>query len=531
MNSYCRFSRGACLVFAMTVSPLAVAEDSFESVCARARELAAKPYAPSTLELADYWKNLTYDGHRDIRFKMESGLWAAEDGAFSIDFFHPGWTAKKMVTIHEVEGGESHPLSFDESLFDYGKQDIPAGTPPPSGYAGWRARTHLNSPNYMDEFLVFLGASYFRAIPKDAPYGLSARGLSINSGLPGVAEEFPDFSEFYLEKPAKDSKELKFTALLDGPSVAGGYQFTVTPGEETVIDVVAEITLRKPVKQLGLAPFSSMFWFGEGTHPKPYDFRPEVHDSDGVLMELGSGNLHFRPLEHSHDAFRHCVFTMENPRSWSLVQRDRSFASYQDPEALYHNRPSVRVEPVEGFDQGKLHLIEMPTKDETEDNVILLWEPTPEFEVGKPTRFHYRLVWQRDPKPSGLFRVKATRSGHPVQRPDQVLMVVDFAKPLVAEKKIGDPKWDDITGWEPAVTVNQDDVKVVHVGLTDLSMPNVDDLPAGLGRSPELHMPQVLRAFIVLEPPANLADMDLTCELLDKSGKPVSERWLYYWRK
>lgn len=526
-----RLPLAAGLFLVAAACPLSAAEDTFEALCAKARELAAKPYVPHTSGLADYWKNLTYDGHRDIRFKMDSGLWAAENGPFSIDFFHPGWTAKKMVEIHEIADGESHPLVFDQTLFDYGKQKVPAGTPPPPGYAGWRARTHLNTADYMDEFLVFLGASYFRAIPKDSPYGLSARGISINSGLPGVPEDFPDFREFHLEKPAKDAKELKFTALLDGETVAGAYQFVVTPGVETVVDVTAEITLRKPVQQLGIAPFSSMFWFGEGTHPKPYDFRPEVHDSDGLLMELGSGNLHFRPLEHTPGAFRHCVFTLDRPRSWSLLQRDRSFASYQDPEALYHKRPGVRVEPVEGFDLGKLHLIEMPTKDETEDNVILLWEPQPALEVGRTARFHYRLVWLRDPKPSGLFTVKATRSGHPVQRPDQVLMVVDFAKPLVPEEKKGDPKWDDITGWEPAVTVNQKNVKIVHVGLTDLSMPNVDDLPAGLGRSPLLHMPQVLRAFIVLEPPADLADMDLTCELHDPEGKTVSERWLYYWRK
>ena len=285
------------------------------------------------------------------------------------------------------------------------------------------------------------------------------------------------------------------------------------------------------MRQLGLAPFSSMFWFGEGTHPKPYDFRPEVHDSDGLLMELASGNLHYRPLEHTKDRFRHCVFTLENSRSWSLLQRDRDFSSYQDPEALYHKRPSVRVEPVEGFGTGKLHLIEMPTRDETEDNIILLWEPQPELETGKPFRFHYRLRWMRDPEPSGLFAVRATRSGHPVQRPDQVLVAIDFAKPLRPEAKKGDPKWDDITGWKPAVTINQKSVKLVHVGLTDLSMPNVDDVPAGLGRSDQLHMPQVLRAFFVLEPPADMTDIDMTCELRDADGKVVSERWVYLWNK
>jgi glucans biosynthesis protein len=520
-----------CVLLTGSAGLFAAENFSFDALCAKARKMAAAPYSPSKLELADFWKNLTYDQHRDIRFEMESGLWAAEKGPFSIDFFHPGWTAKKMVTIHEVADGKAAALKFDQSLFNYGKQIGTAGAPPPPGYAGWRARTHLNTADYMDEFLVFMGASYFRAIPKDAPYGLSARGLSINSGLPGVGEEFPDFSEFYLEKPEKDSKSLRVHALLTGESVAGAYQFTITPGPATVVEVVAEITLRRPVRQLGIAPFSSMFWFGEGTHPRPYDFRPEVHDSDGLLMELGSGNLHYRPLETTKDQFRHCVFTLEKPRSWSLLQRDRSFLSYQDPEALYHNRPSVRVEPVEGFDLGKLHLIEMPTRDETDDNVILLWEPQPALEVGKTARFHYRLRWMRDPAPSGLFTVRATRAGTPVQKPDEVLMAIDFAKPLQPELKVGDPKWDDISKFKPVVTINQQSVELIHVGLTDISMPNVDALPAGLGRSDKLHMPQVLRAFFVCKPPADLTNMDMTCELQDDNGKAVSERWVYLWNK
>ena len=257
----------ALALLASSANTLRAEDFSFEALCAKARKMAVAPYAAPKLELADFWKNLNYDQHRDIRFQMDSGLWAKEKGPFSIDFFHPGWTAKKMVTLHEVTGGKSGPLKFDQSLFNYGKQKIPAGTPPPPGYAGWRARTHLNTETYMDEFLVFMGASYFRAIPKDAPYGLSARGLSINSGLPGVGEEFPDFTEFHLEKPANGSNTLKASALLTGESVAGAYQFTITPGPETIVDVVAEITLRRPVQQLGLAPFSSMFWFGESTHP------------------------------------------------------------------------------------------------------------------------------------------------------------------------------------------------------------------------------------------------------------------------
>jgi glucans biosynthesis protein len=509
-----------------------MAEDfSFEAVRALAKSRAAVAFVAPADDLADFWKNLTYDQHRDIRFKMDEGLWAADKKPFSIDFFHPGWTAKKSVKLYEVDGAEPKPLFFDRSLFDYGKQQIPNGIPSPPGYAGWRARTHLNSADYMDEFLVFLGASYFRSIPAKAPYGLSARAISLNSGLPGVPEEFPDFQSFWLKTPQPLDKSLTTWALLDGPSVSGAYQFIVTPGPETVMEIEAEITLRQPVQQLGLAPFSSMFWFGELTHPRAYDFRPEVHDSDGLLMELSTGAKLFRPLDHTPDQFRHCVFTLENAQSWSLLQRDRSFTSYQDVEAHYHDRPSVRVEPLEGFDKGQLHLIEMPTTDETNDNVILVFEPDPKPETGKPFHFKYRLIWQRDPAPSGLFAVKDTRYGHPVQKPGQLLFTIDFAKPLAAEKKVGDPKWDDITGCKPVVTTNNPAVKILHTDITDLSMANVDSLPLEMGRNPGVHMPQVLRAFFVLEPPADLRDLDLTCELQNAEGKAISERWLYLWKK
>jgi glucans biosynthesis protein len=173
----------------------------------------------------------------------------------------------------------------------------------------------------------------------------------------------------------------------------------------------------------------------------------------------------------------------------------------------------------------------MPTIDETNDNVILLWEPSTAPEVGKPFRFHYRLRWLRDPPPSGLFSVRATRSGEPVQRPDQVLIAIDFAKPLQPEPKTGDPKWDDASGFKPVVTLNDPSVKLIHTDLTDLSMAHVDDLPAGLGRSPNVHMPQVLRAFFVIEPPPGLDQIDMTCELQDAAGKAVSERWVYLWMR
>ncbi len=523
--------RTALILLPLLSSSLWSADFTFDDVKKLASQRAAAPYQEPPDNLSAFWKNLTYDQHRDIRFRMDQGIWMKEKLPFSIDLFHPGWTAKKTVEMFQIVGGQAERVPFDQQLFDYGKQQVPPEVPPPPGFAGWRARYHLNSPDYMDEFLVFLGASYFRAIPAHAPYGLSARGISINSGLPGVPEEFPDFQKFWLTPPTAEGKQLTIRALLDGPSLAGAYQFTVMPGAETVMDVEAELTLRRPVQQLGLAPFSSMFWFGELTNPKPYDFRPEVHDSDGVLMELVNGEQHFRPLDHTNGKFRHCVFALERPKGYGLLQRDRSFLTYQDPEALYHNRPSVWVEPSDGWEKGNLHLIEMPTIDETNDNVILLWEPAKKPEPGRAFRVKYRLRWLRDPAPSGLFQVRASRYGHPVQQPDKLLFAVDFAKPLVPMAKVGDPKWDDISKFKPVVKCNREDVKLIHAGISDLSMANVDDLPLGMGRSKEVHMPQVLRAFFVLNPPTQADDLDLSCEITDGSGKAVSERWLYLWKK
>ncbi len=511
---------GACLAESMT----------FDALRELAKSKAAKPFQAAPDNLDAFWKNLTYDQHRDIRFQMEKGLWWEEKLPFSVDFFHPGWTAKKTVQAHERKGDAASPLKFDLSLFNYGKTAVPAGTPPPPGYAGFRARYHLNSPEYMDEFLVFLGASYFRSIPAKAPYGLSARGLSLNSGLPGVPEEFPDFTEFWLSKPSKESSTLEILALLEGPSVSGAYQFTISPGAETIMDVKAELTFRNTIQQLGLAPFSSMFWYGENTHPKPFDFRPEIHDSDGLLMLLRNGEQHWRPLDHHHTNFRHCVFTLDQPKSYALCQRDRNFLSYEDQEALYHNRPSVIVEPGKGMEQGKLHLIEMPTEDETNDNVILVWEPITHPAVGQPFLYDYRLKWVRDPAPSGLFMVRSTRIGNPVQRPDQLLFTIDFANPIQPVAKVGDPKWDNTKGWKPIVTIAGKEVKLVHADINDLSMANVDALPLDLGKNEKVHMPQVLRAFFVLEPGAH-TDLDLTCELVDAEGKVRSERWLYLWQK
>lgn len=520
---------GAGVLFA-DVLPAQDEAFSFDALREYARRLAAAPYVPKPDKVADYWKNLSYDDHREINFQKEKGLWW-NDGPFSVDFFHVGWLSKETVELHEVRQGYASAIPFWRDHFDYGHLTPPTDVPFPNRYAGWRARTHLNSTESMEEFLVFLGASYFRAVPADGRYGVSGRALSIDSGIAGKQEEFPGFTHFYLEKPSADDGSLTACALLESESVAGAFRFVSTPGETTTMDVEAEITLRHPVQQLGLVPFSSMFWFGEGTDPKPYDFRPEVHDSDALLMETAEGGRLLRPLETTKDKTRHCVFSLTPGSSWSLLQRDRAFASYTDPEAVYHKRPSVTVEPIEGFGEGGLHLIELPADDETGDNIVVAWVPQQHPPVGEAFYFHYRLLWRSElPRPTHRFQVRSTSSGHPVERPNQILMVVEFDKYPVQPALSDDPVWISPKEVDPIVTLSRSDAKLLYAGVLDLTGSYGEDLPEDIPPRDGEKMHRILRVFFAFEPAEGTDEMELTCELRDPGGRYISEKWLYLWQ-
>lgn len=501
---------------------------SFDQLREEARRLASAPYVPPSEEVGEYWRNLSYDQHREIEFREASGLWRQES-PFSLEFFHVGWLARELVDLFEVKDNVALRIPFIKERFDYGNLLSSPEIRLPNRYAGWRAKTFLNSKD-REEFLVFLGASYFRAIPAHSRYGVSARALSINSGLKDVPEEFPSFSRFYIEKPEGNSKSLVTNALLNGPSVAGAYRFTTTPGMTTIMDVEAEITLRQPVQQLGLTPFSSMFWFGEGTDPKPYDFRPEVHDSDALLIATGEGGYLLRPLEVTKDETRHCVFSLKSPRSWSLLQRDRAFASYKDPEARYHQRPSVTVEPLEGFEDGRVHLIELPTTAETDDNIVTTWEPAIPPQVGVPFRFRYRLLWRAEIPRCHLFQVRSTSSGHPVERPNQILMVLEFEKGPSQPSRPDDPVWIRPKEVEPVVTLSRDDAKLIYAGVVDLTGSYGEDLPSDIEPRDGDRMNRILRVFFVFEPAEGTDEIDMSCELRDPGGRYISEKWLYLWR-
>jgi glucans biosynthesis protein len=396
---------------------------NLSDVEARAKALAAQPYTEPAANLPEWMQSLNYEKHRAIQFDRAHAWWQQDKLPFQLQFFHPGWLFKTPVAINEIVDGRAQPIDFSRSLFNYG--EVKTGDiPPHTGFAGFRIHYPLKYPG--DELAVFLGASYFRAVGRGMSYGLSSRGLAVNTGEPGP-EEFPRFDEFWVVRPAPGADSVTVFALLNSPSVTGAYRFTFHPGDETVTDVKGVLYFRRIPAVVGLAPLTSMFQHGENSGWSRDDFRPEVHDSDGLLMRTGADEWIWRPLANP-PATRVSTFTDKSPRGFGLMQRDREYAHYDDLEANYHLRPSAWVEPVGDWGAGAVRLLEIRTPDETSDNIVACWVPAALPAIGQPFAFEYRLHWlakaDRLP-PSG--HVVSTRQGTVLDHPERRRFVVDFA--------------------------------------------------------------------------------------------------------
>lgn len=398
----------------------------FDAVVAKAEKLAAKPFEEPTKQKAPKWlTDLTYDQWRDIRYRADHALWGDQKLPFQVQFFHPGLFYDRAVRMQVVEDGKAQPIAFSPSQFDYGKNDFASKIPQDLGFAGFRVHAPIKKKDYYDEAIVFLGATYFRSLGRDEVFGLSARGLAIDTAT-SWGEEFPWFREFWLVKPAPGAKELTVYALLDSPRVTGAFQFAIAPGVATVVKVESKLFLRAAIEKLGIAPLTSMFFHGENSTRPVEDFRPEVHDSDGLLLHQRSGEWLWRPLDNPK-SLSVSTFKMENPAGYGLLQRDRDFASYQDLETNAERRPSAWIEPAGDWGAGRIELIEIPTTSDTNDNVVTFWVPAQKPTPGTPIPFAYTLYWygEDDGRPPAG-RVLATRRDRGT-REDAYRFVIDFA--------------------------------------------------------------------------------------------------------
>jgi glucans biosynthesis protein len=453
-----RLGAAAATLLALAGTAPGAAAFGLDDVAQLAAALASAPYVDRQ-KVVPKWMlvgSMTYDQWRDIRFRPDRAIWRDRHLPFQVQLFHPGLYFDHSVQVNLVDAAEAHPLPFDPGLFNYGKNDFAARIPTDVGYAGLRIHAPLRNPDYFDELIVFLGASYFRALGRDNLYGLSARGLAVDTVEP-TGEEFPRFVEFWIVQPAPDAKALELFALLDGPTASGAYRFLVTPGDETRVDVDLRLFPRRVPKTLGIAPLTSMFFFGENSTHHVDDFRPEVHDSDGFLVHFDSGEWLWRPLDNPA-RIDTASFRTRNPRGFGLLQRDRDFADYQDLEIHAERRPSAWVEPHGDWGDGAVRLVEIPTPNELNDNVVAFWVPDPLPQPGSEADYSYTIWWYGDDatRPPGGRAVATRRDRGAVETPRTgYRYVIDFAGPGLAALPAGTTPRAVVTATRGAVLSDQ----------------------------------------------------------------------------
>jgi glucans biosynthesis protein len=375
----------------------------------QARSLASAAYQVSPEILPPAMAKLGYDQFQALRFRTDHALWANAGLQFRLQFFHVGRSFTQAVRLYEIADGQAREIVYDTAMFEFDKAGIdPKLMQGHIGFAGFRVQFVTD---WKADVAAFLGASYFRAVGGDTrQYGLSARGLAVDTAFPRP-EEFPRFTSFWFERPAKDSGTLTLYALMDSPSIAGAFRFQISPGGTLLMDIDSALYPRKPIERMGVAPLTSMFFYGENDRRNANDWRPEIHDSDGLSMWTGAGEWIWRPL--TNPAQLHfSSYLDDNPRGFGLLQRDRDFDHYQDDGVYYDRRPSLWVEPKAGWGKGSVQLVEIPTVDETFDNIVAFWNPSDKPKPGLELLFGYRLFWGTHmPYSSPLAQTIATRTG------------------------------------------------------------------------------------------------------------------------
>jgi glucans biosynthesis protein len=492
------------------------AEVNLDYVAQRALERARQPFHSPRADLPKVLRqdSLDYDKYREIRFRRDRALWTADDLPFRVEFFHPGYLYQEPVHVNEFTATHVQPIRFVQDFFNYGDLHIQNQIPVDTGYAGFRLLNKLNNANQWDELGAFLGASYFRLLGKGQHYGQSARGLALDCGEQGRPEEFPIFTDWWLGKPQKDDGQLTLYAILDSVSCAGAYQFMIHPGDVTSVDIEAVVffretntvyavnTNRLPIKTIGMAPLTSMFWIGKNTERKFDDYRPEVHDTDGLLVRMDNGEVFWRPLDNPA-LMRHQVFSAPNIRGFGLLQRERSFAAYQDMFNLYHLEPGVWVEPRGNWGEGSLHLVELAANYEGFDNIVVFWDPKNKPAPLQPCRFSYSLRWMGGNDRLSENKVVSTRVGLDADGSNNRQFVIDFDGPAFDAIPENDPPQSIVNcSWNANIYFNQ------------------------VLRNPFLG---TWRVVIKMQPkPGNTDPVDLRCTL-QKGTNAIGETWTYQW--
>lgn len=464
-----------------------------------AREVASRPYAKRPL-VPQAWRDLTYDQYRAIRYDTSRAFWAGTDTTLEFDLFPPGLYFPHSVEVNMVENGVARGVPFDMSLYEK-HEIVPDDLPVDDrlGYSGVRLRAEIARPGFFQEYAVFQGASYFRVIARDLVYGLSARGLTVNTAAP-EGEEFPAFTRFWIEKPAPGARLHRIHALMESPSVTGIYHFTLDPyGPSADVDVRCTLWPRTDLENVGIAPLTSMFYFDAKNRDRFNDFRSAVHDSNGLTIHNGNGEMLWRPLGNPR-TLQVSSFVDDGPQGFGLAQRARRYSDFHDLEAQYHRRPSVWITPGEDWGRGAVTLVEIPTDKEIFDNIVAYWRPRAPLATGSEHAFSYRMSWTGEiPGQKPVAPVLETRIGRGFPDNLRQVVTVDFAP-------------------HPAVP---DDLAAL---ATYVNSNRLEPSEGRIQRNPETGGPRLAFSF----DPGEVDVAELRAQLFHEE-RAVTEVWLYKW--
>ena len=385
---------------------------SFEDLVDEARHERARPYRPAPSPAPEVLDAIDYDAHGKLRHDPVRGLYPG--GPDAVGFFHLGKMFRRPVRLFAWEDGIASEVAYRRTLFE-----VPAGNPAErmpdgAGFAGFRY--HTGAADGAD-WLAFLGASYFRSAGDGGQYGISARGLAVDTApMPGGREDFPDFTRFYIG-PMRDGAAT-ILAYLDGESVTGAFRIVARRAPSLVTEVECRLFPRRTIDRLGIAPLTSMYWYSETNKWISDEYRSEVHDSDGLLLHTGAGERIWRPLANP-PGVTVSAFADRGPRGFGLMQRDRDFDHYRD-DVAFERRPNLWVEPIGDWGPGSVQLVEIPTVREYDDNMVAMWVPERRPGPADALAYAYRLHWSVT-EPSGgdpaLARCLATRTSKSVETP------------------------------------------------------------------------------------------------------------------
>ncbi len=493
------------LIFNIFASDISDKKFNFSDIEKEAETLAKNQYSPEESVLPDSIRKMTYNQYANMWLKPEHILWQNDNLHYKVTFFPQGYIYDKGIAVYQIKNDSISEVPFKPDYLEYAGSAQFAKDQMPNNacYAGFKILYKSPAAENPSEYVVFLGASYFRLIADSTSWGLSSRGISVNSSIPGLVEEFPVFEKFWFQVPSDDSLTLTLYALLDGESVTGAYRFDISPGETTTVEVEATLFFRKTDIVLGIAPLTSMFWFSSYTKNHFYDFRPQVHNSNGMILNTEK-NSTWQPLTNYHDyPILLSDHETDSLLNYGLYQRGRDFNDYLDNVANYNTNPNIIVQPNQGFKNGKLRVAVIPTYNEWMDNVNAYWIPSEKLELKKPYKVKYTLQCSLSEQKEKIEKVKMTNIGNEITDPASTLFVLSFTN-------TNEIKAD-------ALKVVLDVPKSVNIH----SKPVVENIPQD----------STIRVSFQLKNdklPPNSKPYPIQC-YLEKDGSVVSEQWYYEW--